>query len=137
MSDNVSLVKSIYAAFGRGDVGFILNSVAPEVQWTLEGPAIIPYSGKRMGRDGVAGFFEALATTQTHQKLTIDEFIEAGDEVITVGRYAARVNATGKYMDTALAHVWTIKAGKITRFLDFADTAGMAAAYEGASAARA
>jgi hypothetical protein len=137
MNDNIALVKDIYAGFGRGDVGFILSSLASDVRWTLEGPAILPYAGKRVGPSEVAGFFEALATTQTQQKLTIDEFIAAGDEVITVGRYAARVNATGKYMDTALAHVWTIKSGKITRFLDFADTAGMAAAYEGASAARA
>lgn len=137
MNDNIALVRGVYSAFGRGDVGFILSSLAPEVQWTLEGPSILPYAGKRVGPSEVAGFFEALATTQTEQKLTIDEFIAAGDEVVALGRYAARVNATGKRMDTSLAHIFTVKGGKITRFLDFADTAGMAAAYEGASAARA
>lgn len=31
--DNVSLLKSLYAAFGRGDVPAVLGAMSPEVRW--------------------------------------------------------------------------------------------------------
>ncbi len=46
---NAELIKSVYDAFGRGDLAYILDRLAEDVDWTLEGPAIIPYAGKRKG----------------------------------------------------------------------------------------
>jgi len=135
MNDNTALIQKIYAAFGRGEIQTILDRLTPDVQWVLDGPAAIPYSGARTGVDQVAGFFEALATTQENHTLTIDEYIAQGDNVVTVGRYAADVKSTGKRIDCAVAHVFTIRDGKIARFLDFVDTAQMADAYVGAAAA--
>ena len=76
-----------------------------------------------------------MATTQTGQKLTITEYISQGDKVATVGRYAAKVTATGKTFDCAVAHVFTLRDGK--ELLDFADTAQMADAYVATAAAAA
>jgi ketosteroid isomerase-like protein len=132
--DNVTLVQNCYAAFARGDVATILNALSPDVEWTLEGPEIIPFAGHRNGLDEVAKFFEALATTQTGQKLTISQFIAQDDVVATVGRYSAVVVATGKQIDGAVAHFFTIRDGKIVKLQDFADTAQMAEAYAGTAA---
>jgi ketosteroid isomerase-like protein len=128
-NDNITLVQNMYAAFGRGDIQTILGHLAPDVEWTLNGPAVIPYSGKKTGPDQVLTFFEALATTQEHQKLTIDEYIAQGDHVVTVGRYSATVKATGKRIDSLVAHIFTVRNGKVTRLLDFVDTAHEAEAY--------
>jgi ketosteroid isomerase-like protein len=131
MNENnpTALIQKVYAAFGRGDVQTILDHLAPDVEWTLDGPAIIPYAGALKGPSEVRGFFESLATTQDNQRLTIDEYITQGDDVVTTGRYAATVKATGKKIDSAIGHVFTVKNGAITRFLNFADTAQMADAY--------
>jgi uncharacterized protein len=83
----------------------------------------------------VRGFFQALATTQENPKLTADEFIAQGDNVATCGRYAGTVKATGKRFDTAIAHVFTVKSGKVTRFLDFFDTSAVADAYQSTGSA--
>ena len=99
----------------------------------MEGPAIIPFAGKRKGIPEVTQFFAALATTQTDQKLTIDTWVAQGDVVATLGRYAGTVKATGKKFDTVLAHFFTIRDGKIARFVDITDTAAAAAAYRTAS----
>jgi ketosteroid isomerase-like protein len=98
---NTALVEKMYAAFGRGDLQTILGSLTPDVEWTLEGPSVIPYAGKRIGPAQVQKFFEA----------------------------------TGKRIDCAVAHVFTIRDGKIAKFLDFVDTAQMADAYVSAAAA--
>ena len=133
--NNKALVEKMYAAFGRGDVQTILDPLAPNVEWTMEGPSTLPFAGKKIGPGQVRSFFESLATTQEKQKLTIDDYIAQGDKVATTGRYSAVVKATDKRFDCAVAHVFTIRDGKITKFLDFADTAQMADAYVSAAAA--
>jgi ketosteroid isomerase-like protein len=57
---NVALIQSVYDAFKRGDLPFILARLTEDVDWTLEGPSIIPYAGKRKGIAQVKEFFEAL-----------------------------------------------------------------------------
>ena len=126
---------SLYDAFGRGDVQTILNNVTSDVDWIFEGPAVIAHAGVRKGPGEVLGFFEALATTQTGQKLTIDYFVAQGDKVASIGRYAATVTATGKSFDSPLGHFFVIRDGKVSSFVNFGDTAAVAEAYTQTSAA--
>ncbi len=132
---NVEIVEKAYADFARGDAAAILAALTEDVTWTMEGPEILPYAGTSVGPASVAKFFEALATTQSEHKLTMTEFVSEGDRVASFGRYAAVVNATGKRFDSAVAHVFTIRDGKISRFQDYGDTAAMAAAYVGTAGA--
>ena len=131
--NNTALIKKVYAAFAQGDIQTILDHLAPDVEWVLEGPAIIPFAGRRSGISGALEFFEALGSTQQDQKLTTDEFVAQGDQVATVGRYSAVVTATGKAFDGPVAHFFTIREGRITKFIDITDTAQMADAYTLAS----
>ena len=132
---NISLIRSLYDAFGRGDAQFILDRLASDVEWTLEGPAIIPFAGRRKGVAQVAQYFEALAATQTAQMLSPEQLIGQGDQVAMIGRYSATVKATGKRIDTPVAHFFTLRDGKIARYLNLIDTASTADAYRAASAA--
>jgi uncharacterized protein len=132
---NTALIQKLYAAFAKGDVQTILDNCTDDVEWTLEAPEIVPFAGKRRGVAEVKQFFQALATTQANQKLTIETFVAQGDHVATLGRYAGMVPATGKSFDTAVAHFFTIRNGKVSRFVDVGDTAAMADSYTNASAA--
>ena len=132
---NTALIQSVYDAFGRGDIPFILARLTDDVDWTMEGPSIIPYGGKRRGVKEVIGFFEALASTQTGHKLTINQMFAKGDMVATFGRFAATVTATGKSFDSVVAHLFTVRDGKIAGFVDIVDTAAMADAYVASAAA--
>ena len=90
---NKDLIQSVYDAFGRGDIQTILNKLADDVDWTLEGPSVIPFTGKRKGVAQVKQFFDALATTQTNHKLTMEPLIAQGDQVAGLGLYAAGTGA--------------------------------------------
>lgn len=133
--DNTALIKKMYDAFGRGEIQTILDNLAPNVEWITDGPSIIPYAGRYTGIDKVRGFFQALATTQENQKLVADEFIAQGDKVATSGRYSATVKETGKRIDIAIAHVFSVQNGKVTRFLNFGDTHAVAEAYRATGSA--
>lgn len=132
---NAALIQSLYDAFGRGDLPFILARLTEDVEWTLEGPSIIPYAGKRKGTAAVKEFFETLASTQTNMKLTMGPLMAQGDRVSGLGRFAATVVATGRSFDTPAGHFFTVREGKISGFVDLVNTAAIADAYRAASAA--
>jgi ketosteroid isomerase-like protein len=134
---NTALIQKLYEAFGRGDIQLILDNLTDDVEWTLEGPAIIPYAGKKSGPAEVKDFFTALGSTQVNMKLTTAEFIAQGDRVTTLGRFGATVKATGKKFDSPVAHFFTIRNGKVSRFVDVGDTAAIAEAYRANTASAA
>jgi ketosteroid isomerase-like protein len=134
---NIALIHRLYDAFSRGDVATILSNLTPDVEWIFEGPAIVPFTGKRHGIEETKGFFTALATTQSGMKLTTDEFVAQGDRVATYGRYTGTVTATGKKFDSPVGHFFQIKDGKVARFVNMGDTAAYVEAYTASSSARA
>lgn len=55
---SVKVVQDAYAAFGREDIGSILNALTEDVDWQSLGPDDLPMGGLRRGRPEVARFFE-------------------------------------------------------------------------------
>jgi len=126
---NIELIKSMYEAFGRGDIPSILRKLTSDTVWVTEGPEVIAYTGTRHGEAGVLSFFQSLGSTLDNMKLTIDRYIAQGDTVATFGRFAARVKATGKSFDAPLGHCFELRDGKVAVLIDVAETASIAAAY--------
>ena len=61
---NIETIQRVYEAFGRGDVGAILDNVTDDVDWASEcSPGVAPWHGIRHGKGEVQGFFEALGAT--------------------------------------------------------------------------
>jgi ketosteroid isomerase-like protein len=123
ISNLTATVQEIYAAFGGGDVATILSKLADDVVWESEGPAVISFSGIRRGKAEARGFFEALGADHSNPQLTITEYVASGDTVMTIGRYTATVNATGKKFDSPIAHYWKFRDGKVIRYVGLANTA--------------
>jgi uncharacterized protein len=135
---NVRLIQKMYDAFGRGDIGTIVEHLTADVEWIAEGPSSVAYFGTMKGPDEVQSkFFGGIAGTQEDMKLTMEDFIAQGDGVAAFGRYSANVKATGKRFDAALGHLFRIRDGKISRFVNLGDTAAVAAAYSDAAASSA
>lgn len=126
MSASNDFIRSLYAAFGRGDVRAILDTVDPSVEWTSNGDgAVIPWGGTRSGVAGVASFFEALADSLDFEAFDTREFFDAGEAVTVIGRTRARVKKTGRVFDCQWAHVFVLKNGKLASFREYYDTDAM------------
>ena len=67
--NNMRTIEEIYAAFGRGDIQFLLNKLAEDVDWWHPRPADIPWGGNRAGRASVAQFFAAIG-----EHLEVEQF---------------------------------------------------------------
>ena len=123
---STDVVKSLYEAFGTGDMPTVLGLLHPEVLWCeAEGS---PYdSGDGwIGPDAVVeNLFAKMGDDWEAFSVHPGQFHDSGSVVTVEGRYAAKHNATGKEMDCQVCHVWTVEDGKITKFQQYVDTAKM------------
>jgi ketosteroid isomerase-like protein len=126
---NEQTIRHAYAAFQRGDIPMVLSKLTDDVQWTLPGKPDVPYAGTYHGQQGVAEFFQRLSKTEDVQTFEPRTFLSAGDLVVVLGHYAARVKATGQTAQTDWVHVFTFRDGKVASWQEYYDTASYARAY--------
>ena len=133
--DNLQIVKEAYAAFKRGDIPAILNTLSDDVVWFLPGQtSLVPVAGERRGREEVGQFFAALDENQEVKEFEPQEFIAQGEKVVVLGQYRWRVKSTGREFSSDWVHVFTVRDGKVAGFKEYYDTDACADAYRAASA---
>lgn len=129
---NIALVQSLYAAFGKGDVATLVNGLAADVDWKVNGRRQdYPLFGSWKGPGDVQAFFKGVSDNEIFSAFSPGEFHAAGDLVFAFGHYAGTVKKTGRSFDCDWVHVFTVKNGKVARFREFTDTAQFANAYRG------
>jgi uncharacterized protein len=133
--ENIGVIQTTYAAFNTGDIQALLANVAPNAEWVNYGPDAVPYFGNFTGR--IAAFFNAIGESTSGGNVAIDRYMASGDTVIAEGRYTATVRSTGQRIDAPIAHVFTLRGGKITSWRGYGDTAAILAAHTARSAASA
>jgi hypothetical protein len=123
--NHVETVKSIYAAFGRGDVGAILDLCSDDVTWGIDSVAAgdVPPYGIFRGKQGVAKFFAAWAETADFHVFEPSSFAPVGDHVFNTLTYQVAVKATGKRVDNTSAQHWAFSNGKLVLWRGYEDTA--------------
>ena len=134
MSDLISRIKDIYAAFGRGDVTTILASLTDDVSWEFEAPAALSWSGIRHTPEEAAGFFSGIAAEHADPNLEMTEFFSTNDAVAAFGRYQATIKATGVRVDTPVAHYFKFRDGKIARYINVINSGAFVEANRPAAA---
>jgi ketosteroid isomerase-like protein len=129
MNENVQILSDAYAAFAAGDVPAVLAVMSPDIVWNEA--ENFPYADGNpyVGPDAVVeGVFARLGAEWDYWNLEIERLLDAGENVVALGRYKARHSATGKDLDAQFAHIWWLEDGKIVRFQQYADTAQAIAA---------
>jgi ketosteroid isomerase-like protein len=115
--ENVEVVRRVYDAVARGDTAAVLALYDREVEVDTSQtplPRLIGGGGFR-GHEGLRGFFrernEAWENIEDH----CEELIDAGENVISVVTSRGRGRTSGIEVETNVAGVWTIRAGKVIR----------------------
>jgi ketosteroid isomerase-like protein len=124
MAGNVDVIRGAYEAFARGDVPTVLSAMAPDIEWNEA--ENFPYADGNpyVGPDAVVeGVFARLGQDWDGFSLKVEHVLDAGDNVVALGRYQAKHQETGADLDAQFAHIWWLKGGKVTRFQQYADTA--------------
>jgi uncharacterized protein len=121
--ENLSLVREIYDAVGRGDVAAILDRVTDDVDWSAEAAShAAPRHGPRTGKTGVASFFGDLANSVEIPEFTPHSFTAGENDVHLLVRWTMRSIANGREASMTMHHYWRIRDGKVDYFRGSEDT---------------
>jgi ketosteroid isomerase-like protein len=122
--NNAATVGSLYEAFGRGDIPFILNHIADDCQWIGAGGEYIPAGGTYKGKE-VMNFFTRLGESVEFNSFNPVSINNINDhEVIAFGNMSGKSKATGKPSSSDWAMHWKFNdQGKVIYYQDFFDTA--------------
>ena len=121
--DNLTIVKDIYNAVGRGDMPAILDRVTDDVDWAAEAAAkTAPWHGPRVGQDGVASFFGDLAASVEISAFTPHSFAAGENDVHLLVDWTFRAIKTGREASMTMHHYWRLHDGKVTYFRGSEDT---------------
>ncbi len=129
---NTAVIQTIYTAFNHGDVQTILSRLTDDAQWVNYGTGAVAYFGDFSGR--VLDFFKAIGESTMEGSVAIDRYHASGDVVVTEGRYIATARNTGTAINAPIAHIFTLRNGKVTSWRGYSDTAAVVAGHTGKSA---
>jgi uncharacterized protein len=128
MERDVETVAEIYRACARGDLASALMAMADEVE--VSQSAELPWGGRYAGRGGFQEFLVKIRE-QLDSRVVLEQFIDAGEKVVAVGRTLGKARHTQLEFDVPIVHVWTFKEGLVVRFESYIDNATMLAALRG------
>lgn len=120
----VPVASRSYEAFARGAMDDVLADMHTDIEWhQAQGLA---HGGVYFGIDEVRrNVFDPLGRDWWEEfVVTPQEFLDAGPDVVVLGRYRGTARETGKILDVPFVHVWTFEDGLAIRFRQFLDTAG-------------
>jgi len=122
--DNIKTIQTVYEAFGRGDVGVILDVVTDDVDWATDtASTAAPWYGPHRGKQGVTDFFQAFGSTMTVQQFEPVSFTSSETDVHTVVKLKATRIANGRSAEMNLHHFFQFRDGKIAYYRGTEDTA--------------
>ncbi|WP_433026429.1 nuclear transport factor 2 family protein [Actinomycetospora sp. CA-053990] len=125
-TDNATIARAVYDAFGRGDIPAVLEHFDPELVW-VESTA--PNAGTFHGPQGVVdGVFVPIGNAWEVFLVEPERVVAQGELVVAVGTYRGTSRATGKSMAARFAHVWQMRDGRLVHFEQIADTESFNAA---------
>lgn len=130
--DNVSIIDGMYSAFATGDIPSVLGAMDAKIVWNeAEGNSLAddnPYVGPDAVLNGV---FVRLGANHEYFKLADIQLHDmSNNQVLATLRYDAKNKATGKTYNAQVAHLWTLKNGKVVAFQQYVDTKKLADAEE-------
>jgi uncharacterized protein len=127
-TDNTELVTKIFEAFGRGDVGYILDQLDDEVRFVSHLDAIVPWAGEYSGKHDAARFFQALGGSVEVTDHPVNAIVAQGDTVVATGDVSFHVRENGKAGSSKWVYIWKLANGQVQSYDQFNDT-GLAEAF--------
>lgn len=119
---NLEIIKSTYEGnTSQENSKNLQQHMADKVRWTEA--AGFPYAGTYVGFAAIRQqVFQRLATQWTDYKFSVENYVANGDKVVAYGTYSGTYQATQKYFEARVAHIWTLEDGKIIEFEQFVDS---------------
>ena len=112
-----------YDALGRGDLTTVLALFSPDIEWT-EAERFPYYGGTWRGPEAIVNnLFKPLSRDWSTFSAWPEHCVVEDDQAVVFGVYLGTHKRTGRSLTAPFAHHWTLRSGKIVRFVQYTDTA--------------
>jgi ketosteroid isomerase-like protein len=113
ITDDVDVVRAVYAAFARRDVEAVLLHLAPDCELHFEGTGrLLGRERPYRGHDGMREYFADVARTWENLELHTDDFRLIPGSVIVIG-HVTGLGRNGELVRRASVWTWQIQDGKV------------------------
>jgi len=127
--ENVTVVKSFFAAMGHRDKQGLLDVSAEDLEWIIPGEDW-PLAGTYRGHAGLEEALEKANQTIEMSYPKPPEFIAQGDRVLVVGVATGKIKATNRPFKDDWVFAITVRNGKLANIREYIDTQALARASE-------
>ena len=114
--ENVEIVRGIIDAHERGDFDAVFAKYDPEIEWHLS-PVFArasDFDPVYYGHEGVRAFWRQWFSAWQRADFEYEEFIDAGDSVVTILTQRVRGRTSGIELEwNSYGQVWTVRNGQI------------------------
>ena len=119
--ENVEIVRRSLEAFNHGGIEAALAFDDPDIEWITTGSYV--EANTYRGHAGVREYLGSIEAEFDDMRLTPEEAIEVGDQVVVSVRMTGTGKQSGAPVELTLAGVCSLHDGKIVRIHNYADTA--------------
>ena len=114
----------------------MLGVFDPKIEWNEAENFLYADGNPYIGPQAILnGIFARVGAEWDQFSAAPEQILDAGDAVVSLGRYRGTYKETGAAVNAQFVHVFTFQGGKLVRFQQYTDTAQFRdAATRGASA---
>jgi ketosteroid isomerase-like protein len=116
--ENVEIVRRVIEAHDGGDFAAVFAAYDQEIEWHIArvAPPMTDFEPVYHGHEGVRDFWRQWLAAWETASFEYEDFIEAGDSVVTILSQRMRGRRSGVELEwNSYAQVWTLLEGKIVR----------------------
>ncbi|WP_248723669.1 ester cyclase [Seonamhaeicola sp. ML3] len=125
---NASIIQELYSNFATGNIEAVGAAMDEKIIWNEAENFPLADGNPYVGFDAILqGVFARIVSDWEYWKLNDIKLHEmTNNQILATGRYEAKYKRNGALLDLQMAHLWTLKDGKIISFQQYADTKGIA-----------
>jgi len=115
--EDAATVRAAYRALESGDVRALARYLDPGVEWIHPAATRLPFDGLVRGLPAVLRSAFRRSDDGTGPRASADTFLELGDGVLVVGRFAVAHAAEGA--EAPFLHECSVRDGRILRIREY------------------
>ena len=121
-------LRNIMVAYLQGDLSPLLEIAADDIVWDSNArKPQFRFGGAFRGRVGLQEALSLIAAEFAMLRYDVQEIVGDGDTIWALSDVIFSEHKTGKRTSIRLANRWQFRDGKLIRFTEFFDTAGVLA----------
>jgi len=124
--ENVDIIRRVYAAMSARRAEAVTELADADFEWIPDRRVgEVPIRG----RDNAVAFFSDRASMFGQMNVEVEQLLEQDDRVLAFIRVTGSGAASGAAFDIRIAHLWTLRDGKVVRGEGYGDRADALEAF--------